>query len=95
MKHFSDEIWTDFVRGVGPSNINREIEAHIAGGCLDCTASWGMWTKVYSIAGNESTLTPPDHAVRMAKLEFSANQLPLSESVTLATLVFDSLSQRR
>jgi hypothetical protein len=93
VKHFSEETWTDFVRGVGLSSTNREIEAHIAGGCLDCTASRGMWTKVYSIAGNESTLTPPDHAVRMAKLEFFASQPPLPKPWTLATLVFDSVNQ--
>jgi hypothetical protein len=93
VKHFSEEVWTDFVRGVGPSSANRDIEAHIASGCLDCSISRSIWTKVYSIAGNESSLTPPDHAVRMAKLEFSASQPPLPNRWTLATLVFDSLNQ--
>ncbi len=93
MKHFSEKVWTDFVRGIGPSKTNREIEAHIASGCLECAAAGGMWKKVYSIANNEPRLTPPDQAVRMVKLEFSTRQSPKASSWTTARLVFDSLSQ--
>ena len=93
MKHFSEQVWTDFVRGVGPSKRNAEIEAHMASGCADCVASVGMWKKVYLIAGNEPSFTPPDHAVRMAKLEFATGQSPRLSPWTMARLVFDSVSQ--
>ena len=93
MKHFSDEAWTDFVRGFGTSATSREIETHIASGCLDCVTVCGMWTKVYSIAANEPSFAPPDGVVRMVKLGFAASQSAQPSPWTLARLVFDSLSQ--
>jgi len=93
VKHFSEEVWTDFVRGVGSSKTNSEIEAHIASGCPDCAAAVGLWKKVHSIASNEPSFTPADHAVRMAKLEFAASQSPRLSLWTMARLVFDSMSQ--
>jgi len=93
VKHFSEQVWTDFVRGVGPSKTNGEIEGHIASGCADCVAAVGMWKKVSSIAANEPSFTPPDHAVRMVKVEFAATQSSRPTPWTMARLVFDSLSQ--
>ena len=93
MKHFSEEVWTDFVRGVGPSKINGEVEAHLAAGCADCATSVGMWKKVYSIAASEPAFTPPDYAVRMVKVEFAAAQSPRLSPWATAKLVFDSLNQ--
>ena len=93
MKHFSEQVWTDFVRGIGPSRANAEIEAHLASGCQDCVPACGMWKKVYSIAAREPSFTPPDHAVRMVKVEFATRQTPQQSPWTLARLVFDSLSQ--
>ncbi|MGA8153834.1 MAG: hypothetical protein WB952_22985 [Terriglobales bacterium] len=93
MKHFSEQIWTDFVRGIGQSQTTREVEAHIASGCPDCETARGMWKRVYSIATNEPSLTPPDHLVRMVKLGFTATQWAQPSAWTMARLVFDSLSQ--
>jgi hypothetical protein len=93
VKHFSEQVWTDFVRGIGPSKKNAEIEAHMASGCADCVAAAGMWKNVYSIASHEPSFTPPDHAVRMVKLEFATGQSPRLSRWTMARLVFDSMSQ--
>ena len=93
MKHFSEQVWTDFARGVGPSETSRDIETHIASGCLPCATVCGMWSKVYSIAANEPSFTPPDSVVRMVKLEFATTQSPQPSPWMLARLVFDSLSQ--
>lgn len=93
MKHFSEQVWTDFVRGIGQSRTIAEIEAHLASGCLDCVPACGMWKKVYSIAAKEPSFAPPDHAVRVAKVEFATRQSPTPSPWTLARLVFDSLSQ--
>ena len=93
MKHFSEQVWTDFVRGIGPSKKNAEIEAHMASGCADCVVAVGMWKKVHSIANNEPSFTPPDHAVRMVKLDFAASQSRRLSPWTMAKLVFDSMSQ--
>ena len=93
MKHFSEQVWTDFVRGIGQSQTNREIEAHIASGCQDCTAAHSLWKKVYSIVANEPSLTPSDNVVRMVKLEFATGQSPQPRPWNMAKLVFDSLGQ--
>jgi hypothetical protein len=93
VKHFSEEVWADFARGVGPSETIREIETHIAGGCLACATACGMWRKVYSIAAHELSFTPPDGVVRMVKLEFATTQSPQPSPWMLARLVFDSLGQ--
>jgi len=93
VKHFSEQVWTDFARGVGPVETSREVETHIASGCLPCATVCGMWSKVYSIAANEPSFTPPDGVVRMVKLEFAATQSPQPSPWMLARLVFDSLGQ--
>lgn len=92
MPHFSEEAWTDLVRGVSSPNTKREIDDHLASGCLDCVTACGMWAKVFSIASNEASLAPPDYAVRMAKLAFPASE-PAPGPWSLASLVFDSLNQ--
>jgi hypothetical protein len=93
VKHFSEQLWADFVRGVGAVKMNRDIEAHIASGCPDCATAVGMWKKVCSIAAHEPSITPPDDAVRMVKLEFATRQSPQPGPWTIARLLFDSLSQ--
>ena len=93
MKHFSEQVWTDFVRGIGPTKMSGQIEAHLTSGCSDCVASVGMWKKMYSIATSEPGFTPPDNVVRMVKVEFAAAQSPRLSPWTMARLVFDSLSQ--
>jgi len=42
---------------------------------------------------NESSLTPPDDVVRLAKLEFAARQSPRPSPWTMARLMFDSFGQ--
>jgi len=93
VKHFSEQVWADFARGVGPSKSNSEIDAHVAAGCVDCTAAVGLWRRVHSIALNEPSLTPPDDLVRMVKVEFVARQAQQARPWTMARLVFDSFSQ--
>jgi hypothetical protein len=93
VKHFSEQVWTDFVRGIGPTKMSGQIEAHLTSGCSDCVASVGMWKKMYSIATSEAGFTPPDNVVRMVKVEFAATQSPRLSPWTMARLVFDSLSQ--
>lgn len=93
MKHFSEQVWADFARGIGQSKTKHEIEAHLASGCPECVADRTLWTKVQSIATNEPSFTPPDNAVRMAKLEFATKQSPQPDTWIMAKLVFDSLSQ--
>ena len=41
MSHFSEQVWADFVRGIGPTDQGREIEAHLMSGCPACDAADG------------------------------------------------------
>jgi len=93
VKHYSEQVWADFVRGLGTAEVNRQIQAHIASGCEDCVTAVGLWNRVQSIASNEPSLTPPDGVVRMVKLEFAAVNRPQQEPWAIARLVFDSLGQ--
>jgi hypothetical protein len=93
MGHYSEQIWADYVRGVGQPRTSQDVETHLASNCPDCTPIYGMWKKVYSIATNEPSLTPPDSAVRMVKLEFATHSLSQSRPWTMARLMFDSLSR--
>lgn len=93
MEHFSEQVWADYVRGIGQAKMVREVETHLAAGCPDCTAVCDMWKKVYSIATNEASFAPPDSLVRLLKEELAATQRPESSPWTLASLVFDSLAQ--
>lgn len=93
MEHFSEQVWADFVRGIAPAETRREVETHLAGGCADCAPVCGMWKRVYAIAGNEASLAPPDHVVRMVKRGLAARQAPEARPWTLAQLMFDSLNQ--
>lgn len=92
MEHFSEQIWADFVRGIGQPETNREVEVHLAG-CSECQAAWEVWKKVVAIANNEPTFAPPDGVVRMAKQEFAATQVFKPSAWKLAKLQFDSFSQ--
>jgi anti-sigma factor RsiW len=93
MEHFSEQVWADYVRGIGQPNTSREVEAHLANGCPDCTRVCGMWKKVYSIAANEASFAPPDGVVRVVKQALAARQAVEPSPWTLARLVFDSLNQ--
>lgn len=93
MKHFSEQIWIDFVRGTGQAKANQEIESHLASGCPDCVPVRSLWQQVYSIATSEPGFTPPDHIVRMVKHELATRHVPEPSPWVLAQLVFDSLTR--
>ena len=93
MEHFSEQVWADYVRGIHQPKTARDVETHLASGCLECARICGMYQQVYSIAANEPSLTPPDSAVRMAKVVFATSHPAHSALWTMAKVVFDSLSQ--
>jgi hypothetical protein len=103
MKHFPEQAWIDFVRGVPPQTVKtehlgrtnswREIETHLASGCQDCTSTFALWKQVSSFAAAESRFCPPEDSVRRVKLEFTARQLRDAAESTEANLVFDTLSR--
>jgi hypothetical protein len=92
MKHFSEEAWADFARGI-KSETSLEMESHLKSGCSDCTAECALWKQVGTIASQENRYAPPEDLVRMVKQEFSARYQPETSAWVLGKLVFDSLAQ--
>jgi hypothetical protein len=93
MGHFPEQIWADYVRGVAQPKTTQDVETHLAGNCPDCTPIYDIWKKLYAVATNEPSLTPPDGAVRTVKLELATRQLPQPRPWVMATVLFDSLDK--
>jgi hypothetical protein len=90
MEHFPEETWVDFVRGTLSSAAALDMERHVAGGCAACKAALDFWQEVQIITRQESASTPPESAVRAAKLEFCFRQQSEPQEWTLASIVLDS-----
>jgi len=72
VKHFSDELWADFVRNLAPATTAQAMQKHIEDGCSKCEAVLKSWQDVFRIALSESGFAPPQDAVRIAKAQFAA-----------------------
>jgi hypothetical protein len=88
VKHFSDELWADFVRNLAPAITAQAMQKHIEDGCTKCEAILKSWQSVFRIAQEESGYRPPEDAVRIAKAQFAA--VASVQQGRLARLVFDS-----
>jgi len=92
MRHFSEQAWADFLRGISESEMKANIESHLARGCCDCCPTSDVWNQVQTMVSNETSYTPPESLVRMVKQEFAATKSPKQQSV-LASLLFDTFAQ--
>ena len=92
MQHFSEQAWADFIRGISELETKANIESHLARGCSDCTATSDVWDRLQGMISNEKDYTPPESAVRTAKLEFAAANNQEQTSV-LPNLLFDTFAQ--
>src|SRR6266481_121025 len=92
MQHFSEQAWTDFVRGISEPPTKTNIESHLARGCSDCRAAADVWNQVKAMVSDERSYTPPESVVRMVKQEFAATAKQEQTSV-LASLLFDTFAQ--
>ncbi len=93
MRHFSEQPWADFVRGVSTPQISRGIKAHLAEGCSKCHAAHDAWSRVRRLATEESIYAPPENLARLVKLGFASTHAQQPRAWTLASLVFDSFAQ--
>jgi hypothetical protein len=93
MEHFSEQAWADFTRGLSAPAQTQGIHAHLAAGCLNCKSGQSLWGRMRKMALAESMYAPPENLVRLAKLEFAAKQEAQPEKWSVASLLFDSLSQ--
>lgn len=91
MEHLSEQVLADFVRGTGSPAEGARVEAHLKG-CSECVALLNTWREVKTMGCCESMYTPPQNAVRMAKLEFAAVRPEDAEAIT-ARLTFDTFSR--
>jgi hypothetical protein len=72
VKHFSDELWADFVRNLAPATAALAMQKHIGDGCSKCEAVLKSWQSVFQIAQEEGGYSPPEDTVRIAKAQFAA-----------------------
>lgn len=93
MEHFSEQAWADFGRGFGASEKAQGIKAHLAAGCLNCKSTSHFWDRVQTMAVAERAYLAPENLVHLARLEFTAKQEFQSETWSLASVLFDSLSR--
>lgn len=93
MEHFSEQAWADFGRGFSASEKAQGITAHLAANCLNCKANSRFWNRLQTMAQSEHEYSAPENLVRLAKLEFTAKKEVQAEKWSLASVLFDSLSQ--
>jgi len=91
MTHFAEEVWADYVRGIGQREATRKLSAHLADGCADCKTAERVWSRVRTFAAREAEYQAPADLVRLAKLEFMVDA-PEAHA-TWAGLVFDTAVQ--
>jgi hypothetical protein len=72
VKHFSDELWADFVRNLAPATTAQAMQKHIEDGCSKCEAVLKSWQSVFRISQEEGGYSPPEDTVRIAKAQFAA-----------------------
>ena len=88
MKHFSDELWADFVRNLAPAATALAMQKHIEDRCSKCEAVLKSWQSVFRIAQEEGRYSPPQDAVRIAKAQFAT--VASVQQRRPVRLVFDS-----
>ena len=94
MRHFPDETWVDWARGIQTESLRDEIREHLSSGCVECRTSVDTWKNVYEIAGREASYEPPPGVLSRARALF-AEHAPRAESkrpIEVARLLFDSFS---
>ena len=93
-RHFSNEQWSEFVRGRLDTNLREAMRRHLATGCSKCQEISDLWADVAKIASRESLYDPPDSALRSVRGQFGLMQgIPwTARAVRIAHAVFDSLA---
>jgi len=66
MKHFRDEEWLDYVRGLSPEPQRAAMERSLSEGCQDCRKIFAFWRLTLEVGARESACHVPDDAVDAA-----------------------------
>jgi len=92
MKHFKQEDWADFARGLAGKR-ETAMRDHLQE-CDECRSAAQLWQQIAEMASQEAVFAPPESAVRIAKSYAAGTE---QEKRSLATLVgeliFDSLRE--
>ena len=93
MKHYTDEAWLDYARGLIPAEKRHLMRSHLETGCSQCAQVFALWDAAQHSAGRLSEDEPAAAAVRVAKAAFSQMRPAPKESLFpgVARLLFDSL----
>jgi hypothetical protein len=92
MKHFTDETWFDFARGVLPSTNVKILQQHLDEGCEECNRICRIWREVVQVVRREADYEPAESAIRVIKAAFPETRLTklLPGQAKIARLLFDS-----
>lgn len=91
MRHYRNEEWADFARGLVHGERSVAMEQHLSG-CDYCKHALLMWKEVAAAGAREANYAPPESAVHIAK-SYAAQGAPEAAPswiTQIAELLFDS-----
>jgi len=91
MKHITDDIWVDFVRGTLVPDDAEAVDRHLRTGCGRCLHARDLWLSVRQRADRESLYSPPEDALAIARAQFRAFRAERKLTPIRAVLLFDNL----
>jgi hypothetical protein len=95
MKHFRDEDWLDYVRGLSPPRQRAAIEQSLSEGCEHCMKLFNFWRKTVEVAVRDSGYQVPDEAIETATEAYAiwSQRYRLQATARRSRRVFDSFLQ--
>lgn len=91
MQHFSDQAWSDYVRGTADAQTRQQIEQHLSQACAECKQHQSTWTALAEVGRREPLYSAPEDLVRLVKQEFTLEQA--KPAPMIASLLFDTFAQ--
>jgi hypothetical protein len=90
--HFTDELWSDYVRGLAPERESTAIEQHLRDACEACDRSFQFWQMVTEHASREADYEPGAGVVRLMQSGFRDwwRRYVLPTHARIARTIFDS-----
>lgn len=85
MKHYRQEEWADFVRGLAGDR-EPAMQKHMKA-CKQCGEAVAIWEQIVACAAREESYSPPESAVRISRSYAAA--LPPKKARSLAARVAD------
>ena len=92
MRHFPNEVWVDWARGIQRETSRDEIREHLSSGCSECRKSLETWKAVFELTSRDAAYEPPPGVLARARALFAgyAREASPAGRIELATLLFDS-----